>query len=329
MKTNHFHWTQKLISITAFTAFIDIFTVAPIYALSSISIPTFGLDEAIFAGSSTAVPPDNTAFRITNSPEFSGIGTTSTGCTATAISSTSAISAAHCFNPNSPDVSFKLNGIDYAGKVSVFPGAVFPFDDVAVIRLSQSLPSGTPIYELLRTAVPIGSRFEFVGYGDSGDGVSGASGFFDGVTKRTGANTGDLFYSRSGSLDLTRSDLIAFDFDGTDSSTSFTGGTTLGNTFESTYGGGDSGSPNFIRTSDGSLRLAGVSTGAFGVGSFPNPLFGSGGIFTDLSRFTGFIDTGVIDETIGVQPVPFEFTPAIGIGLIGIWAAISKLRKIK
>jgi secreted trypsin-like serine protease len=324
MKTNHFHWTQKLISTTAFTAFIDIFAIAPIYAQAPISIPTFGLDKAVFAGSLTGVPPDNTAFRITNTAEFSGIGTTSTGCTATAISSTAVISAAHCFNPNSPDVSFKLNGIDYAGKVSVFPGAVFPFDDVAVISLSQSLPSNTPIYELLRTAFPIGNKFEFVGYGDSGDGVNGASGFFDQTTKRTGSNSGDLFYSRSGNLDVTRSDLIAFDFDGTNDTTNSFGGTTLGNAIESVYGGGDSGSPNFMRMSDNSLRLVGVSTGVFGVGSFSTPLFGSGGIFTDLSRFTGFID-----ETIAVQPVPFEFTPAIGIGLIGIWAAISKLRKIK
>lgn len=322
MKTNHLHWTQKLISAAAFTAFIDIFSVAPLYAVP-ISIPTVGLEPAVYAGSLTGVPPDNTKARITNSPEFLGIGTTSTGCTASAISFTAAISAAHCFNPNSPNVSFKLNGIDYAGVVSVFKGAVFPFNDVAVIRLSKSLPSNTPIYQLLRSPFEIGKKFEFVGYGDSGDGVNGPSGFFDRSTKRTGSNSGDLFYSLSKTLSETRSDLITFDFDGTNATTSFSGGLTLGNIIESTYGGGDSGAPNFVRMSDGSLRLAGVSTGVFGLRGGPRAsLFGSGGIFTDLSGYTKFIE-------YNKENVPYEFESALGLGLYAVWSTISRLRKKK
>jgi secreted trypsin-like serine protease len=286
----------------------------------------------VYAGSPTGSNPDTVTNRVTlaNNPKFGGVGSISVNCTGAAISSNHVLSAAHCFNPNSPNVNFTLNSVSYSGVVSIFPGAKFPFDDVAVITLSQSLPNTTPIYELLRQPVALGSKFEFVGFGNSGDGVNGSSGSFDPNVKRFGANTADFFYSeneaRVGSFSLTnRTALIGFDFDGTDANTNIIGGLTIGNLQESTYGGGDSGAPNFIDV-NGTLKIAGVSTGVLGVttpnGTFSNPFFGSGGIFTDVSSFAGYIDSIVM-------PVPFEFSPVLGVGLMGIWLIMVKRNNLK
>jgi len=214
------------------------------------------------------------------------------GCTGAAITSTHILSAAHCFNSNSLNVTFRLNNTDYAGVVSIFNGAVFPFDDVAVITLGQSLPIGTPTYELYRNPIPLGSEIRFVGFGASGDGVNGnpiPPILFNPDIKRVGFNVVDYFYiqdrqnSQNVSLSIiTRNALVGFDFDGTYASTSFSGDLTLGNNLESTYGGGDSGAPNFINE-HGTLKIVGVSTGVLGITrngqTFSNPFFGSGGFF--------------------------------------------------
>jgi secreted trypsin-like serine protease len=324
MKPNIVNYTQNLgwaIALAGST----FAGVSPSYASGLVSV--FDLKPTIYAGDpNNTTTPDSADKRIIKNSDFAGVGTTSTGCTASAISFTAAISAAHCFDRNSPNVDFVLNGTRYAGVVSIFPGAVFPFDDVAIISLNQSLPSDTPIYELYRKPVELGSVIEFIGYGDSGNGVNGNSSGFNSEVKRLGANVADLFFvqdrqTSQASLSFNqRNALISFDFDGTDSSSSFSGGLTLGNDIESTYGGGDSGSPNFI-DDGGVLKIAGVSTGVFGINQRGTPYFGSGGIFTDVSSYASFID-----QTIEFTPVPFEFSPAIGVGLLGVWGVIAKLK---
>jgi secreted trypsin-like serine protease len=329
MKPNLMNYTQNLgwaIALASST----FAGVSPSYATEALSI--FDLKPTVYAGDpNNTTNPDSAGKRIITNSDFAGVGTTSTGCTASAISATAAISAAHCFDRNSPNVDFSLNGIKYEGVVSIFPGAVFPFDDVAIISLKQSLPSDTPIYELYRKPVSLGSVIEFIGYGASGNGIDGTSSGFDPNVKRLGENVADLFYVKDRQTNRTslsfdqRNALISFDFDGPDESTNFSGDLTLGNGIESTYGGGDSGSPNFIND-NGILKIAGVSTGVFGINQggtrYSNPLFGSGGIFTDVSSYVDFID-----RTIEFTPVPFEFSPAIGIGLLGVWGVIAKLKK--
>jgi len=293
------------------------------FALGSLSVSN--LEPTVYAGDPNGSPSDSPSNRETTAPLYAGVGSISVGCTGAAISSTHVLSAAHCFSPSSPNVTFRVDNTDYAGVVSIFPGAVFPFDDVAVITLGQSLASNIPIYELFRNPIPLDSQIQFVGFGAFGDGVNGTIGGFDRNVKRLGFNVVDYFYNQSGQtgtisiLEANRSAIVGFDFDGTNDSTSFSGGLTLGNNLESTYGGGDSGSPNFINH-NGTLKIVGVSTGVLGVNGFNNPLFGSGGVFTDVSSFTGFID-GV------VTPVPFEFSPVIGLGLLGIWGVLARLRK--
>lgn len=299
------------------------------------AITSLKSSPTVYAGSPSGNDPDTPDKRVTlaSDPKFGGVGSivTNSGgsCTGAAIGLNYVLSAAHCFNPNlAPNVSFRLNNIDYLGVVSIFPGAVFPFDDVAIITLNQSLPNNTLFYELLRQPVALGSQFEFVGYGAFGNGETGNAGSFDPNVKRFGANVANFFYDENagvGQISLTnRTALIGFDFDGTDDTTNAIGALTIGNLIESTYGGGDSGSPNFIDVS-GTLKIAGVSTGVLGIttqnGTFSSPFFGSGGIFTDVSSFTGYIDSIVM-------PVPFEFSPAIGVGLMGIWVIISK-KKLK
>lgn len=326
MKLGNHNWTQSLGWVIALTGTFS--GGGSAFALQSLSLNN--LSPTVYAGDPNGSPTDNPAARITNNPLFDGVGSIATntggGCTGAAISLTHVLSAAHCFSASAaPNVSFRLNNTNYAGVVSIFPGAVFPFDDVAVITLGQSLPSTTPTYPLFRNPIPLGTTISFVGFGAFGDGVNGNTGSFDFNVKRLGSNVVDYFYIQSGeNATLTndparRNALVGFDFDGTDSSTNFFGGLTIGNNLESTYGPGDSGSANFINE-NGTLKIVGVSTGVFDFIN-PRPFFGSGGIFTDVSGFSTFID-GVV-----ATPVPFEFSPAIGLGLLGVWGVVGKLRK--
>lgn len=326
MKLGKFNLAQNLSQkLGCAIACVGIFSgTSSAFALESL---TSSLEPTVYAGDPNGSPVDSPANRVTTDPKYAGVGSISVSCSGAAISLTHVLSAAHCFNPSSPNVSFILNSTSYAGVVSVFPGAVFPFDDVAVITLGQSLPADTPIYDLYRNPVPLSDEIEFVGFGNSGNGVTGNSSGFDFNVKRLGYNVADFFYIQNGqniSISTDESDrtaLIGFDFDGSTLATSFSGtpgnSGTIGNDRESTYGGGDSGSPNFINV-NGTLKIVGVSTGVLSRTGFSSPFFGSGGIFTDVSGFTGFID-GV------VTPVPFEFSPVIGVSLLGIWGVIAKL----
>jgi hypothetical protein len=158
---------------------------------------------------------------------------------------------------------------------SIYPGTVFPYDDLALLQLADPLPREAFVYPIVDAAVPGGTALTLVGYGGSGSGSNGA------VTvganpnvKRTGRNTLDVLTDRLDSSGRT-SAFFVYDFD-SPSGTGPLGGASLGNAFETTVASGDSGSPVFVDTGDGpmlfgissfSLALtAGIAATAFGGG---------------------------------------------------------------
>jgi len=140
-------------------------------------------------------------------------------------------------------------------------------DDIAVIRLSQPAPVGTPSYSLFHgTPGQNGAprTITMVAYGGYSDGNSasllqGASA----TVKRVGRNRVDLLYADDEGSG--KAEVFVFDFDGPTASTNVIppnigDNLTLGDNIEAGYAGGDSGSPVFV-DDNGVWKLAGV--GAF------------------------------------------------------------------
>jgi hypothetical protein len=242
---------------------------------------------AIVGGSAEADPPDSPSERVdpnvATSP-WAGVGslsvlkpgtTTVRGVyTATAIDAWHVITAAHVVAGSKPaDIRFNLNygadlshtitaeavfvHPDYAGFVP-HPSSGVVHDDVAVVRLSASLPFGVPFYGIVRRLLPVHTTVTLVGYGASGDGINGVTVSGSPTVKRAGRNNLDRAFADNGGSGLI--EVYLFDFDGPDASTNRFGGPTLGNRIEATVAGGDSGSPAFVPGPQGSWLLAGVNT---------------------------------------------------------------------
>ncbi|MCI0527677.1 MAG: trypsin-like serine protease, partial [Nitrospira sp.] len=222
---------------------------------------------------------------------FAGVGSLSIAgsflCSAAAVSPLHILTAAHCLDLNNNgiidvfpfEVEFNLNfGGDLSHIIGASSLAIHPDftgfnnpalnDDIGIITLSNELPTGVPIYDLFLDPLPLGTTLTMVGYGESGDGISGfAFGTADPSVKRVGANNADAFFTDDEGSGF--NEVFRFDFDGPMGSGSL-GGPTLGNDIETTLGPGDSGGPSFIEIA-GDLFLAGVNTfsqipGTFGTG---------------------------------------------------------------
>jgi len=236
------------------------------------------------------------------------------------------------------NVTFHLNanGNDSskitASKITInpnFTGFANPSvnDDVAIITLSQQAPAGVPIYKLYTQPVTAGTTFILVGYGRSGDGRNGFSVDPSFSVKRTGQNAADLFAineegATPGQINYftdednptgTVNEAFVFDFDAPDgyinnkgkSVPNLWGGTSLGNTLETTVGGGDSGGPSFVYVG-GEYLIAGINTFSFTEiatknKQFDAPLFGSGGGGMLVPAYADWINS-VIPEpaTVGL-----------------------------
>lgn len=187
---------------------------------------------------------------------------------ATVVDRRHVITAGHVAKGNAPGaVVFNLN---YGGNLThqIQASAVYPHPsfvafntpdlqhDIALIELAQDVPAALTIYPILYQAVGSGATITLVGYGASGQGNVGISVTPDSATKRSGRNNADSF-----ALDVDgsgRNALYFFDFDG-GGAANYLGGGSLGNTVETTFAYGDSGSPAFVNVS-GQWRLAGVNT---------------------------------------------------------------------
>lgn len=243
--------------------------------------------HAIVGGSPDLEPPDSPQQRVdpnrAESP-WAGVGSLSvlhaeTGelqgtYTAAAIDLRHVLTAAHVVHGRAPaQIRFNLNhGGDLTHRIAAAEVHVHPdytgfrpdprtgivHDDLAVVRLSEPLPFGVPLYRIYPNPLPLGSVLTLVGYGGAGDGVRGVTVPGSASVKRIGRNVFDRGVRDNGGSGAI--EVYLFDFDGPDAASNRMGGSTLGNDREATLAGGDSGSPAFVPAARGAWWIVGVNT---------------------------------------------------------------------
>ena len=194
-----------------------------------------------------------------------------------------------------------------ATAIETFPGAAFPYDDLALIELAAAVPRTVHIPPIYRQPLLPGVVLTLVGYGASGDGESGATVAGAANVKRVGGNRIDAIRTTLPGSPHT-SLFYLFDFDGP-TGNGPTGGPTLGNSVETGLAGGDSGSPAFA-TLAGRTWLVGINNFVWtGAVTPPAPYgFGTGGggmLLTD-PRFIAWL----VKATRGTLPRAGGDTPA-------------------
>lgn len=201
-----------------------------------------------------------------------------------------------------------------------YPGTVFPYDDLCVLRLAQPLPAGVAIYPIADAPVATGTRLTLVGYGASGNGSGAPTVNASSSVKRRGANVVDLLTDQ---LDASgrSSPFWVCDFDGPSGSGPL-GGASLGNALETCMASGDSGSPVFIDSGIGPA-LYGLSTLVLNFGNgAASSTFGSGGGGPVLAHAPYL--TWLLAQTEGqakllsqVDTADVPVAPAWALGLLG------------
>lgn len=136
-------------------------------------------------------------------------------------------------------------------------------DDIAILRLEQPAPAGTPIYRLYEGGLSAGQRISFVGYGaaesGTGDWLLPAP-----SVKRRGESRIDALPAKAG--EEADPDVYVF------RSLPMLDAPAAGLAF------GDSGGPSFVEDEDGSLALLGINTFALRLSaSHPHSFVAGGG----------------------------------------------------
>jgi Trypsin-like peptidase domain len=214
-----------------------------------------------------------------------------------------------------------------ASAISIFPGASFPYDDLALITLAQPVPDTVEIVPIYLQLPPVRQVVSLVGHGWSGQGDIGPSVAKSAAVKRLGLNAIDAVQT---TVDASgRSSLFyLFDFDGP-SGVGALGGATLGNSLETGLASGDSGSPVFA-TIAGKRWLLGINnlTSPAPGGTAVDFRFGTlgGGILLSDPRFIGWLTTqtqGTLGQPSGsVGQVPLPLWALGGLGLLLSRAAL-------
>jgi hypothetical protein len=270
---------------------------------------------AIMAGDPNGDPPDSPEQRVDPNSKVSpwaGVGAVAIGGNAlsgTLIARDLVLTAAHVVGGAAPAaLEFVVNfGRDEsqrirAAEIFVHPeygtvpaGPNEPVEhDLAIIRLSEPVEAGVPIYPMLAAPLAPGQTIVFVGYGASGNGVDGPSINPHPHIKRVGSNRIDRFFMSRANAD--RRIGFLFDFDGPTYDTNVIGPNvlphaSLGNRAESTFSGGDSGGPSFVRDLRGRWVLAGVNTFVGAMKGRTASKFGSVGGGILVSAYTPWIDS--------------------------------------
>lgn len=192
-------------------------------------------------------------------------------------------------------------------QVQLFPGYAFPYDDLALLRLSAPLPEGVPVYPVNDlTLTPGSAELVLVGYGGSGFGNVGPGPGSHASIKRLGWNVLDAITERVDNSGR-NSRFYLYDFDGPAGDGQM-GGPTLGNARESMVGGGDSGAPAFIISNHGYRAVAGINTFASQLNS-DRPLNhgfgqGGGGMLLAEPRFLNWLDEASGGAVLRVSSLP-------------------------
>jgi len=168
--------------------------------------------------------------------------------------------------------------------------------DLALLQLEQDAPAEAVAYPMAAANPPIGTTFTLVGYGDSGTGDVGLTVGRSATVKRVGRNAFD--YTSDGYN-------YYFDFDGPTASTNYMGGTTLGNTVETTLAAGDSGGPAFA-VIGGVETVVGINAfvAYFSGGPSTPGTFGTGGGGSLVAPHRAWIDATMAAS--GVEGSPNE-----------------------
>lgn len=273
----------------------------------------------VVAGSSNVSPAESPATRVdpnTTASLYAGVGSVRVQVgasvyigTGTPLTPTHILTAAHVLDidgDGAPDttpsnVQFWLN---YGGSPSHIVSASALYlhpaydghtvnlnDDIAIVELSSPLPSGVPLYDIVRTSLVYQTEITIVGYGWSGYGNIGYTVAPTFTVKRSGTNYVDGIWSWDDEGTNPVFEVWYGDFDWPDGiNPGFVGGVTVGNRLETTLGGGDSGGPGFIW--DGAVpKIVSVNTFTFGMGTTNAPGFGSGLGGIHVPAYSNWIDS--------------------------------------
>ncbi|MFM2096378.1 MAG: hypothetical protein RIS70_3502 [Planctomycetota bacterium] len=272
----------------------------------------------IVAGDPNGNPSDSPAARVdsnTDNTPFDGVGSITIAanrgnyiCTGTPIDATHVVTAGHCVDLNSDGKSDRKDGINsitfnvnfggnYSSRILASSWVTHPDftgfnrpsinDDIAVLTLSQPIPDVVPKYQLF-TGELFGQTITMVGYGQSGDGISGYTVGASYTVKRSGQNVVDAFYAQDDGGRSAANEVFRFDFDRANGTNGPLGGPSLGNNIETTLGGGDSGGPSFINNGTAWL-LAGVNTFSQSTSTASAPKFGSLGGGMSIPAYANWI----------------------------------------
>jgi hypothetical protein len=294
---------------------------------------------ALMAGSASGTPPDSPTARIdpnVASSPFAGVGAVVINggvYSGVVIANQYVLTAGHVGQAGpASSMQFELNlggaqpWSSSVASVTIYPTFNFPYDDLAVLQLTQPVPAGVPVYPMYGGSLATGLTLVMAGYGDSGYGDVGVSVGASATVKRTGENVYDV-YATSVDTSGLQSAFFVYDFDGPTSDGPY-GGPTLGNTLETLVAPGDSGGPSFVRV-NGQLQLFGINT--FVVDLNNNPItytFGEvgGGILAASPRFAAWLQSST-NGALGQQtdtgnggdgPLPLWALGALGAGLLGV-----------
>jgi len=294
---------------------------------------------ALMAGQSPDSPAARVDANVSGSP-YAGVGSVvvnGTPLSGVVIASQYVLTAGHDVNGAAVSaIQFVLNpgGTPWSSaveSVTIYPTFSFPYDDLAVLKLTNPVPIGVPAYPMYSGPIATGLTITLVGYGGSGNGNVGVTVGASSSVKRTGENVVDQLPTSLDSSGLT-SRFFAYDFDGPSGDGSL-GGLTLGNSLETVVAVGDSGSPSFVHNGN-ALQLFGINTFVSPpvAGQSVNYEFGTlgGGIVAADPRFAAWLRSAT-NGTLGVPtvidaPLP-AWTAALLVLALGATASVYGARR--